>query len=335
MKKIILVLLVIIGMLFVSTGLALGKVIATLNEVLKPEFIIADNNQLYVVDGTTIYVYSLKDYKLVKKFGKRGEGPKEFMGKISRIVPTKDYLLINSKGKISFYTKGGNYIKEQKVLGAMSIGNFFPLQSGFVGASMEVTNKKFYSTISLFDKNIKKKKILAKFPMGTRGKIDIFGVVNATLFYVYKNKIYAINEDGGFSIFDDSGKTLKSIKFTKKKVVFTKSDEKEIRRLMKKEMPAGSYERIKEMFVFPKYFPNLLTITASNDIIYLLTFKRVKGKYETYLYDCTGKLIKQTYIAFKLKNGIAPYPFFIRNGKAYQLIENEDNENWELHENNF
>ncbi len=335
MKKIILVLLVIIGVLFVFSGLVFGKVIATLSEVVKPGFIVSDNSQLYVAEGTTVYIYSLKDYKLVKKFGKRGEGPKEFMGKIPRIVPTKDYLLINSKGKISFYTKDGNYIKEQKVLGSMSIGNFSPLQSGFVGASMTVMNKKFYSSINLFDKNMQKGNILAKFPMGTRGKIDVFGAVNAMLFYVYKNKIYAINEDGGFSIFDDLGKPLKSIKFNKERVVFTKSDEKEIRRLMKKEMPAGSYERVKAMFVFPKYFPNLLTIMASNDIVYLFTFKRVKGKYETYLYDCTGKLIKKTYIAFKLKNGIAPYPFFIRNGKAYQLIENEDNEKWELHENNF
>jgi len=333
MKKKLLKVLVVLTVVFMLNGFVFGKVIADLNEVLKPESIIADNNQLYIAEGTSVYIYSIKDFKLVKKFGKKGEGPSEFMGKIQKIVSTKDYLLISSNGKMSFYTKDGKFIKEMKLSGSMSMMNFFPLQTGFVGASMTVIDGKLFSTISLFDKKMKKKKVLVKFPMGTLGKIDVFGAVNSILFDVYKNKIYSINEKGGLSIFDDSGKVRKTIDFTKEKVKFTKSDEKEIRRLMKKEMPTGSYERVKHMFVFPEYFPSLLTVTVSNDIVYLITFKRENGKYETFLYDCNGKLIKKTYIDFKLRNGIAPYPFLIRNGKAYQLIENEDNEVWELHEN--
>lgn len=335
MKRSLLKGLVVLTVVFLLNGLVFGKVIAKLNEVLKPESIISDNSQLYVAEGTSVYIYSLKDFKLVKKFGKKGEGPREFMGKIQKIVPVKDYLLISSKGKISLYTKDGKFIKEMKLSGSMSMMNFFPLKNGFAGASMTVIDGKLFSTIGLFDKNLKKGKILAKFSMGTLGKIDVFGAVNSILFDVYKNKIYSINEKGGLTIFDDSGKALKTIDFTKEKVKFTKSDEKEIRRLMKKEMPAGSYERVKHMFAFPEYFPSLLTVTVSNDIVYLITFKREKGEYATYLYDCNGKLIKKTYIDFKLKNGIAPYPFLIKNGKAYQLIENEDNEEWELHENNF
>ena len=160
-------------------------------------------------------------------------------------------------------------------------------------------------------------------------------MVRAMLSYVYKNRIYALNEKGEVNIFDDSGKKLRNISFSKEKVKFTKTDEKEIRKLMKKEMPAGQYEAVKHIFTFPEYFPELLNIIVSNDTIYLITFKKEQDKYETYIHDLKGKLIKKTFIQFKLRNGIQPYPFDVNNGKVIQLIENEDTEDWELHENEF
>jgi hypothetical protein len=52
-----------------------------------------DKNQLYITDGASVFIYSLKDYQLQKKFGKRGEAPGEFLvdpnifsGSVLRII---------------------------------------------------------------------------------------------------------------------------------------------------------------------------------------------------------------------------------------------------------
>ncbi len=47
-------------------------------ELNKPATIILDGGQILVAEFPTIYVYSQKDGNLITKFGKKGEGPKEF-----------------------------------------------------------------------------------------------------------------------------------------------------------------------------------------------------------------------------------------------------------------
>jgi uncharacterized protein YlbG (UPF0298 family) len=72
-----------------------------------------------VTQEATVFIYSLKDFKLVKKFGKAGEGPREF-----RILPQlplnidarTDQIIVNSFGKVSYFTKQGEFIKEVKTL---------------------------------------------------------------------------------------------------------------------------------------------------------------------------------------------------------------------------
>ena len=111
---------VLVGLLSLLCSFSFAEIIATLDEVMKPTAIEIDDQNLYVVEGTSVYIYSLKDFKLVKKFGKKGEGPKEFKMMITRIITQKDDLLINSFGKISFYSKNGKFIKEKQT-GSMSM----------------------------------------------------------------------------------------------------------------------------------------------------------------------------------------------------------------------
>ena len=51
---------------------------AVLPELQRPNMVLADSKQLYVADGASVLIYSLKDLKLRKKFGRKGEGPGEF-----------------------------------------------------------------------------------------------------------------------------------------------------------------------------------------------------------------------------------------------------------------
>ena len=49
--------------------------IVPLQELRKPETIAVDCSQIYITESASIYIYSLKDFRLIKKFGQAGEGP--------------------------------------------------------------------------------------------------------------------------------------------------------------------------------------------------------------------------------------------------------------------
>ena len=50
-----------------------SKKLATFNEVLRPNRIVVDGDELFIVEGTTIYIYSMKDYKLKKNLGNKAK----------------------------------------------------------------------------------------------------------------------------------------------------------------------------------------------------------------------------------------------------------------------
>lgn len=100
--------------IFMGGGLFLfPERLATLPEIMKPTAFSVDNNQLYIGEKSAIYLYSTKDFKLVKQFGRQGEGPGEFKNNpILKVFP--DYLLINAFGKLIYFSKNGELLKEKK-----------------------------------------------------------------------------------------------------------------------------------------------------------------------------------------------------------------------------
>ena len=132
-----------------------------LKEILKPSYIAADNDQLYVAERTSILIYSLKNFKLLKKFGRQGAGPGEFRI-ITGIFPDKSRLVVNSIGIIYFFRKNGEYINEQKTTAFFS-ERLLPIGETFVGSSSVDEGKVGYYTINLFDSNLEKGKELYRY----------------------------------------------------------------------------------------------------------------------------------------------------------------------------
>ena len=113
MKKILLVILL---SFFILEPLFSKAV--TIKGVVKPDMMIVKNSKLYILEKTTILIYSLKDFSLISKFGREGEGPKEFMarpfGPPMSMSFVDDELVVNSTGKLSYFTGDGTFIKERK-----------------------------------------------------------------------------------------------------------------------------------------------------------------------------------------------------------------------------
>jgi hypothetical protein len=152
MKKMILILLILLVFLFTSAAYA-GK-LAALPGHLVPNALAVGDNYFYITENSTVYVYSMKDFKLVKKFGKKGEGPREFKGTSTLTVLT-DQLMVNSTGKVSFYTIDGTYLKEFNNI--VSGHTFNQLGSRFIGRkSLPDKKGQLWATVNIYDSSFNK-----------------------------------------------------------------------------------------------------------------------------------------------------------------------------------
>lgn len=325
MKRVILILLV-----FLTFGGAVsGRKLAALTEILKPRSIVIDDRQIYILEKKTIFIYSLNDFKLKKKFGNEGEGPQEFKGTV-HITPMADHLFINSAGKISFFSKDGNFIREMKSPTGFSSVRFCPLDNGFVGRGSERENGIYYVTVNFFDPRLKKGKELyrMKAVLQPAGKIEL--LKQPFIYQTYENVVYVAGKKGFIiDVLDHTGKPVFSINREYEKRKFTPRDEKEARdalRLLYKQQ----YEVLKNRLAFPDYFPGIADFLVIDNKIYVSTWKIEKNNNEFFIFDLKGKLMKRLFIPMVFMMPLEPYPYTIKKGTFFQLIETED-EIWELH----
>ncbi len=323
---------IVLGLLVLLSGITFGKVVATLSEVMKPLQIVIDEDQLYVIEKAKIYIYSLKDYKFIKMFGKPGEGPGEF-NSITSIIPFKGSILVNSLGKISYYKKNGSLINEKKIDSSFATGglNLYPLKRGFVGNRTTMKEKVLYKTINLFDSDFKKVKELNEMLAASKNK---FNLLSKSFFYqTYRNKIFISSKTGlSIDVLNDKGEKLYIINYQNYKR--RKFNEETIREKMKRKNKQ-KYEILKNRLKFPEFYPEILKFFISDEKLYIATWKWENKKIEFFIFTIKGKLLNHTYIPLFFNDGMFPYPhpLTINNNNLYQIVENEDTETWELHEN--
>ena len=90
------------------------------------------------------------------------------------------------------------------------------------------------------------------------------------------------------------------------------------------------YEELKHRLAFPDYFPEIGNFQVTDNKIYVSTWKVENGSNEWFIFDLQGKLLKRLFVPIVFLMPLEPYPYTVKNGKLYQLIETED-EQWELH----
>lgn len=322
--------------LTVLSTVSFGKKLTTLPGLLRPYFIVADDQQLYVAHGTEVRIYSLKDFSLKGTFGKPGAGPQEFQpgpGGLQGLFlsPEKDYLLVSSAGKVSFYSKEGKYIKEMKTEGfGQMLGMYQPIGDKFAGMGMTIgDNRSMAITVNIFNAEFKKIKEIHKQDFMKGGTFS-FPTVNPA-FFVNNNQIITVGgEDFIVDILDAEGNKVTSITRDYKRLKVHDRYKDGVREYFKLIL-GDRYDAIKSILTFTDIFPAIQNVLTDNGKIYIHTYLEEEGKYEFFIYDLDGKFIKRTFIPVAYLNGFLPSPYTIKNDTLYQLIENEDEEEWELH----
>jgi hypothetical protein len=330
MKKRIHFLLLILFCLW-GTSLT-GAGVIPIPDLINPDEIKMDDTQIYFIDGVNIHIYSLKDVSFKKKFGKAGEGPREFL-KHPQTALTVDVsasdIAVTGMTRVSFFTKNGMFKKALKT--PWQNGGFLPFGDKFVGWRRVQEENATYSSLNILDAGLKNPKELSRWKTPSiQGEIHLLKAPR--IIRVQGNRLFvAVKTDFIIDVFDKKGTKIYSIDHEYKKLEVTDADKDGVMDYFRKDPRFRAiFERFKRRLRFPDYFPAIRNFFADKGKLYVRTYKKLQDKSEFLIMDQEGKPLKTVFLPISEKDGKESYPYIIKNDTVYQLIENTDEE-WELH----
>lgn len=326
--------------LSLTLSLTLSAKLVDLPDLAKPDGIVVDGKEIVINDGTTILIYSQKDVKLLKKFGKKGEGPQEFMASPVPWMPSlrvylkPNMLFVNSFNKVLIFDRAGNYKLEFKTNSPQN--QYIPLEKKYVGMGVPVEDNIQYISYSLYDTTPKKEKdfFRIKSPQQRGKKVNpiVMGTIK-NIFHrqAWGDKIFLPSPDGVIHVFDESGKEAATIKPEYEKVNFSAELKKKYDGFFSEDPRFKRiYAQDRGMIEFPEYLPLMKEYRVTAKKVYVITSKKLKEGYLTFVFDHKGKFLKKVAMPLVDMDLLEVYPFTIHNGYLYQLVEASDNENWQL-----
>lgn len=336
LKKTTVLLLVVLS---IGIGALRAEKLATFPDFVYPDMFLIHDGQLYVTEDAVIFIYSLEDFKLQKKFGREGEGPREFFINWNRandmisICIHDNQLVVNSWGKLSYFTKEGKYLRERRI--PANVGQWFGcLEDGFVGRKyFRDSDGIQHHGIVLYDSDFNRIRYIYRHVHGVQWRLKKpFNplTVDQADFTIADNKIFVI--DGNRTsvyVFHRDGKKLFTVTNPDKPVPFDEEDKKaKIESYQYNKTWKRVYETRKNLFRWPSYWPRLRTflLDRADKKIYLQTYEAKEDKLKYIVYDFSGRFIKKTLLPYQGR-------MVFNGGRFYQLLENEDTETWELHVN--
>lgn len=329
--------------LLLPFGLGAEKV-AELPEVLKPQRIAIEGDKLIVSQQNDyrVHVYSLKNYSLISKFGKKGEGPGE-VKRPPHIFPQKESILLYNRGKLLWFKQNGKLIKEKKVGNAFLLAvkpvnnNYLSIQNYFSPKDLSHTVKFFLQDINMRghrelysgqrDANSADSKGFRQFKM----------VSHFLGGSTYKDRIVIGDSRKGFyfEVFDSNGKHIRTINHKLDRTGIDRAYKEKVieeLKLIEKEL----WPMVKNVMHFYKYYPQIRNFFISEGRIYVTTYREKDNKHEIIIMNLNGRILKRIYLPVKTWqvcrfDSSAEDLFTIKNSKLYELVDNEEEEIYELH----
>jgi hypothetical protein len=300
-----------------------------------------DENHIFIGDGPLIYIFNRPEFLMIKRFGKSGEGPQEF-----KLFPEfsaeldiqKDGMLVSSLGKISFFSKTGDFKWEKKSPGYV-LEHFNRLWGDkIVGQRVVRDAETLFLVVKFFDREFGNEREFHRHKYyRQRGKYNpIQRGIYISNFYIHAGKVFVGGDidSGSIHVYDQNGRKVGEIKPPFDRVPFTENDKQGwIDSYMSNDEYKQLYERLKKWFAYPEHFPAFQNFIVADNRIYIQTYKRneKKGTNELFIVDLTGKLIKKVWIPLVELWDFSPNPYTIKDGRLFQLAENDDRDERELH----
>jgi hypothetical protein len=340
MKKVFILFLVIFCVVFTEYA----EKLADLPEVLKEPRIFVSDNGIFMVefDEATIHKYSMKDFSHVLKFGRKGEGPGEFKWGPS-IIFQKDNLITVSSDKLSFFTYEGKLIKEKKtprwIRVRHLIGDNYVANRSIVPQEIRGMTEIKSKIVILDDQFQEKKEIYTLKRSGMvfsgRGgkKRDMEFLRYYENFDLCGDKIVIGNSKKGFyfDLRSLEGETVNEINLPYDKREVTEKDKKRLIAERKERLERGAFpisweeyiKRFKGM-AFPDYFPAYARFHVFDGYIYVISHEREGKRWLWHKMDAKGNILKKIFLP-------SDNPYYVFQDVFYYVVENEEEEMYELH----
>lgn len=306
-----------------------------LPRLLKPQKLKVQGNFLYIAEPTSVTIYKLNTFEFVKKFGRKGEGPGDFISVVG-LFPAENRIVVNSFRKTLVFSKDGEFISEKRLKKPVT---FFihPIKDKYIAAylSGDVKRGQASSQIAILDTDLNPIKIILEKDL-TRKKRDSRNISSEAIkdFHqprVFEDRVYIGNTANGFffEVFDSSGNRLYTIDNEYEKIKITPERQEEFKKKVRgKDGFIRNLSGRKIKYSFRDYFPAYWNFMVLEGRIYVFTHKRKNGKNEVVILDLKGNELKRAYITMASV-------YTIGNGKYYYLKDNADTEEWELHWENL
>ncbi len=321
------------------TARELGKIEGIVNPYLM--LVDEDSGRLVIVEGVSVSIYDLESRKLIKKFGKRGEGPGEFyvpprtnMGNVSVQLLPDSSLAVTSVGKLSYFSGDGRFIRE--IRSSVPWPSFRPLANGYVGRGTVVDEGINYNTVRLYRSGMEPGPELSRTKSWfTRGREVNPYFMSGPLFYLIGERIYIERDKNFVAVFDHSGTLQKTIDINHSyRKVKVPSGERERWLDYYKRDPVFNdlVQDIRNDLILPDYYPGIRLFCAGGAELVIIRWTGNETGTDVALFDADGGFLYNTVVPFRFKDIMVPEAFAVSKRKIYQLIEDDATEGeWVLH----
>jgi hypothetical protein len=339
MKRIVLILLCILIFWFCAI-LNAGTRTVPLPEILNPDIFKIDSDIMVVAQKALISIYALPDFKIIKTFGKEGEGPEEFrllpVGSGLEIDIFPETIVVNSIGKISYFTRDGKYIKEKKI---DTLGRMNPFGEKFVGSSLKINqdSKGFKREFILYDRMGNKIREICSHDLpllqGT-GSVSLLDMLSQIIpeYRISGDLIYVSGKQAfEIGIYDRDGCLLNSIKSNEPGVKLSAEGKDRLWKVYQNHpLYKLFWDNIKNAIKLPDYLPPFKTFLVSDGHVYVQTFSQNGAGTRFLVFNPRGNYLKTITLPLVYRDMVTPFMYSISNGRLYQLVEDEAGEEWTL-----
>lgn len=323
MKKLFAVVIFIINIAIAQNQFLFEK-------INNPTDIYINNEKLYIVDDKAeINIFELKDFSFISKFGKEGKGKGEFSIRPDHHVSlsfSDDKILVNSDGKISFYTKDGEFLSERKSI--KSTFSYKLLDANFVSMASVSKEGINYFTHNIYCKNLTSQKEINSFYNDYQPGKGLAAFSIAWQYFTCNNEIYIHNKEKGANIdvFNSEGEIVRSLKWNYQPVKVQQYHRDGVYdHYRTSPYTKDRFEQLKALLKFPEYFSACRSWYVTDEKVYVFSYLIKDNKTELIILDKDGVFVKRIFVPFYQKGTDIDrvYPYAINNGKLYQLIKEQ------------
>jgi len=314
-----------------------AKKLASIPDLLKPFMLRADQRFIYISDDYGVKIHSADTFALQRRIGKYGEGPVEFIISPRIQLLPSGRIFLNDIIKCVLSEPGGNIIFEKKSQTPFS--DLKTIGDNFVMSYHSYISNQLYDEINILDHNFKVVKNLykkKKAPPTDLGKvISNFKLVdNIVITACYDDKIFLARGEEGFyyEIFDSKGNKLSSVNKPYKKLSISKEDKEILIEQFKQRSWMQSRWTTFNKYVkdynslFPGYYPAMQDFFVIEGNVYIKTYNRKNDLEEYVILDLKGNIRAEVFLPKASYN-----LFTFTNERFYYLVDNDDEETWELY----